>query len=130
MFGLCQNYKILNETERSSSYKTGDTFFCDQEGSSNKGSWEGPSWYRMVPPAGTKLSSSPPGSSYCGTLFTGWSDDQLPKVGEINNINICFSWSGNFCTKPISGKAANCGDFYVYYLVDTPGCSYRYCASD
>jgi hypothetical protein len=46
------------------------------------------------------------------------------------NAKFCFDLYGNTCHWQSEGKITNCGNFFVYYLRDTPSCSLRYCGTD
>ena len=87
-------------------------------------------------PAGKRLPERPPKfSNYhegvCGTHFTGWLRGHHPKkAGELVNRTVCFKSSGssNCGGGSRSVRIRNCGSYFVYYLVNAPGCSIRYCA--
>ena len=45
-------------------------------------------------------------------------------------IQICFDWDGNECKWNATGRATNCGSYFVYYLYNTPVCRARYCGAN
>ena len=93
-------------------------------------SWEGPGWYRLQEPAGTKIPQNPTSAFRCGTRATGWMDGDLPKkAGQTNDVKFCFSWDGNTCKWSAFGKVTNCGKYFVFKLPHIPHVGYlRYCA--
>ena len=92
--------------------------------------WQGPSWYRFLPPAGKNLPTSTPEHHNCGSELTGWMNGDYPStVGETIDISICFEGFYKTCFKVINGKVTHCGEYFVYFLNDVPACPYRYCAN-
>ena len=60
-----------------------------------------------------------------------WLNGAHPSVGDGKvTREVCFSWSGNCCGVKTNIEVINCGLFYVYKLVSTSTCSYRYCGTD
>ena len=114
----------------------GSKWYCDTTDTSKYSyalkspGWVGPAWYRM--PAGTpRIPESPPGRYHCGTAVTGWLSGVHPTTpGAKSNVKYCFTSSSNDCYYSTQGKVTNCGSYFVYYLENTPGCSYRYCATN
>ena len=129
----CNDYKILNEMERNHQFKTpSGTWWCDDIGSSYTKSpqWHGDDWYRFVSPAGTRIAEEAPGYKYCGTALTGWMQGSHPtSLGQTVTRTVCFQWTSSTCQWSTEIKVRNCGHFFLYHLVDTPGCSYGYCAN-
>ena len=65
---------------------------------------------------------------YLLSLSTGWLSGSVPTaLWESTDVKFCFSTT---CRWSTLGKVTNCGAFFVYYLVDAPHCSLRYCASN
>jgi hypothetical protein len=123
-------YKTLDEGSRS--ITTGqEGIYRDLATSSTKSpSWEGPGWYRLQEPAGTKIPDTPPPDKQCGTRATGWMDGEYPEnAGQTNDVKFCFSWEGNTCKWSAFGKVTNCGKYFVYKLPPIPvDSTLRYCA--
>lgn len=107
---------------------------CDDENQmSQYDDWKGTGWYRMVEPAGTKMTEAPVSSHHCGTMFPGWLNGTHPKIiGETESSTVCFNTNFNSCAFSLEIEIKNCGDFYLYHLVDTStisnNCQFRYCS--
>ena len=128
----CNDYKILNEYKRNHQFKTSGGSWCDNTGSSGKKSpqWHGDDWYRFLSPAGTRIASSPPGQDYCGTSASGWMQGSHPtSLGETVTRTVCFQYGYDTCNWSTEIKVRNCGQFFLYHLVDTPACHAGYCAN-
>ena len=66
----CSNYNELSDATRKGTYGKGNR--CDVLGHINASAdWKGPSWYRVVGQAGTKLLSADPGYQHCNTDDAG-----------------------------------------------------------
>ena len=132
----------MSDSERSVSFGDGT-----QEGSTINGKWRcdhshpnvetspgwiGAAWYRITMPAGTHIPESSPGRLHCGTHATGWLVGTHPtSTGESVDVDFCFARDeDNDCRHSNKGKITNCGEYFVYYLENTPDCSYRYCATN
>ena len=114
----------------------GSKHYCDTTDKSKYSSttlkspgWVGPAWYRM--PAGTpRIPESSPGYIHCGTYGTGWLSGVHPtSPGARSNVKFCFDYGSNDCGYSNQGKVTNCGNYFVYYLENTPRCNLRYCAT-
>ena len=128
----CNDYKILNEAERNHQFKTpSGTYRCDNTGNSwwkKSPQWHGTDWYRFVSPAGTRIAEEAPGIQYCGTYHSGWMQGSHPtSLGETVTRTMCFQL-GSTCQYSTVIKVRNCGQFFLYRLVDTPLCYLGYCA--
>ena len=130
----CNDYKILNEYQRNHQFKTpSGSWWCDDigwSGNVNKSpQWHGDDWYRFLPPAGTRIAEEAPGEKYCGTYATGWMQGSHPtSLGETVTRTVCFQWDSSTCQWSTEIKVRNCGQYFLYRLVDTPGCYMGYCA--
>ena len=120
----CQNCGSLNSYTRKITY-SGSTSYCD--------SGIGPGWFRFEGSAGTRMATSCPPTSRCGTVATGWLNGGHPTVadGQVSR-QVCFHYSGNCCLWSTNIKVRNCGSYYVYYLSGTPSghCYLRYCGTN
>ncbi|XP_073252205.1 uncharacterized protein [Porites lutea] len=119
----CQNYQSLNAADRKITYKTWRGF-CDR--SIIHG------WYRFEGAAGTRLPTSCTPGNRCGTHATSWLTNGHPSVadGRVRK-RVCFSLNGDcYYYRCVNIIIRNCGSYYVYELVRTPGCHYRYCGTD
>ena len=127
---LEDNYFTLSEDNRNSSFFNPYYKYCDQSGFGyTSPDWKGPNWYRFVQPAGFKIPESPVKSYYCGTNASGWLNGKHPEnFGDVIEQKACFHFYDNECWYSIDIQIMNCGDFYVYYLPQTPYCYMRYCA--
>jgi len=136
--GPCNNYNILNDKYRNVIY--GNTpSLCDQLSASynptqKSPDWEGPAWYRILPPAGTYIPTEPPGGYKCGTNAPGWINGfpALTNIGQTEEATICFHVGNNDCFKRTKINITLCTDvktkYYIYQLPNSYYCNYRYCA--
>ncbi|UJR16627.1 hypothetical protein I4U23_003527 [Adineta vaga] len=119
----CSTYTTITDSTRRVTY----TSCCQNDYSQATG------WYRFMDGAGTQLVTTPLSqNNICSATYPGWWNGSLPGiVGSSNVGNICFSSSGSSCADKISSIiATNCGDYYVFYLVQIACCSsYRYCTT-
>ena len=91
--------------------------------------WNGPGWYKMDEAIGTQIPEEVVDPKSCGTDAAGYLNGTHPStVGELKDVKVCFSWDGDSCWRNSMIQVANCGNFYLYNLVTTPGCSIRYCS--
>ena len=133
--GYCNDieYKILDDSTRNSGYETPseNNDFCDnsKENANESPDWSGPGWYKIDGPAGRMLSEYPVDTHHCGTSATGWLNGYHPVTpGNTAYGQVCFNANGVECYQTAPIQIKNCGGFYLYNLVDTPGCYMRYCA--
>ena len=89
----------------------------------------------MMVGALTKIPEAPPGRLQCGTGAPGWLRGSHTAVaGQTKEVKFCFDDKGvgsrTDCEWSTQGKVTHCGDYFVYYLENTPGCTLRYCATD
>ena len=133
----CFDYLNLDSGFRNEGHKSGNksNWDCDQEGFEHQSSdWEGSGNYKIVPPAGVRLSTKPPGSMHCGGWGAGWVQDDnnvLPDlpVGEEVELSVCIN---GFIDCDVYERAVitKCpGDFFVYSLKDMRYCHMKYCGS-
>ena len=52
------------------------------------------------------------------------------KINQSIDAKVCFAWTNNDCVESIDIGVTNCGNYYVYYLHETPNCDLRYCGAD
>jgi len=90
-----------------------------------------PSWYRVVPPAGNKLLTEPPGEKRCGTMASGWLEGEHPEEeGETLEAVAHFDFDNNPKYKSVPARITNCGDYFVYFLEEAPAWDFGYCTVD
>ncbi|KAL9961298.1 hypothetical protein ACROYT_G030210 [Oculina patagonica] len=119
----CQNYQNLTSADRKITYSNSTNSLCDSE--------LGPGWFRFQGSASTRMPTSCPPESKCGTDATGWLNGGHPTVADGKATRqVCFHWISNCCWSSTNIQVRNCGPFYVYYFNGTPGCQYRYCGTD
>lgn len=114
------NYKPLNDWKRSINYNSTQDI-CD--------AFLKPGWYRPISEAGFSISTECPIGGYkCGTTYPIWMNGSHPEVNQTKNATACRSSPlDGCCDKVYEIQVKNCGDFFVYNLVETPGCSQAYC---
>jgi len=119
----CTNYKQLSSASRKRTYGSGS--YCDM--GSYGGDYTGPAWYRVVGSAGSRLTENNPGKEKCGSYGTGYLTEGHPSLlHSEKTVKVCFQYNRE-CQWQSSVKITNCGDYFVYFLQDTLGCSFRYC---
>ncbi|CAH3165844.1 unnamed protein product, partial [Porites lobata] len=122
----CTNYGILDGFNRSVANKDQKNLRCDQRHLSPL-----PAWYRFTGAAGERMPTSCVPKNRCGTHATGWLNGSHPSVEEgIVTRRVCYHWNSNCCNWKNDIQIQNCGAFYVYRLVKTPGCWLRYCGNN
>jgi len=133
----CSNYNWLDDPKRSSSYDTTE-YFCDKDHSTaNTGDWKGPGWYRFS--NGGKLREGFPGERHCNTYRTGYLDGHHPtETYKKERGTVYFGINANKWIWKVYIDIINCGNYYIYNLVDMPyhkcgdadnlGLNARYCS--
>ena len=124
----CQNYTVLSDPTRAVSYVGSGNLQCDMTLQAN--------WYRFVGQAGDRMLNYCPsdaGMRYrCQTMLAGWLNGQHPRVqdGEVTRT-VCYSYYFHYgcCHWSNNVKVKNCGNYYVYRLIGTPHCDFRYCGN-
>ena len=86
-----------------------------------------------MPPAGMVMTESSLKVLHCGTYRPGWIRGTHPTdEGEQVTAEVCFSFDngdGDDCRYTQNIEITNCGEYYVYFLPQTPWCDMRYCAA-
>jgi len=132
----CTQYKELDSFTRNVNVPavTGlcgsNDYCCDQAGLSYATEdWSGPAYYRFTGPAGTQIAEAPGLFLKCGTVLGGYmlGGHPGPADREVTRT-VYFDNSNGSPVKPTNITVTQCGDFYVYYLVDVPDCYYGYCS--
>ncbi|XP_078382604.1 uromodulin-like isoform X1 [Oculina patagonica] len=119
----CQNYQTLSDAERKHDYATVWPNQCDSNLQVG--------WYRFDGAAGTQMATTCPSQSRCDATVPGWLDGAHPTVAEgMVARTVCINKYANCCYTAFSIQVKNCGSYYIYKLVPTPGCDIRYCSTD
>jgi len=144
------NYNVLNDPLRSvDSPKDGSDIICDTTDENVQGygtntnkndhGWMGNAWYRFEGDAGTIMPDSPTLHNFCGTVASGWLATTHPDiVFETIPATYCFRFNNaQKCKWYTEGLVTNCGDFFVYYLVNVATefpkinkCNLGYCVTN
>jgi cysteine-rich repeat protein len=140
---LCENnldvqclmpYHVLDLPDRNVDFNDGDgnVEWCDRTNSASVDSqWQGLGWYRLMGAAGTRLPVEPPDDNSCGTEAPGWMLGNHPSILDgVAPRTSCFAWAENICEWESPIEVVNCGEFYLYRLLNTKTCSLRYCGID
>ena len=115
----CNQYKILNDSDRRSDVGRGDRK-CDRNLTED--------WYRFSADAGTSIPTHCLPYHKCGTDLPGWMDGAHPTVDEgVVSRKVCFSGYQNCCHHHIMINVRNCSSFFVYRLKPVQVCASRYC---
>ena len=103
---------------------------CDYSGDIERSpDWAGPNWYRMIEPAGTRLSESATEAYHCNTGETGWLNGVHPEMEEGTvTRSVCFTKNGDTCRYQAEIQVRNCGSYFLYFLPDVGLCALRYCS--
>ena len=120
---------MLDEKERNHKVKTTNGYWGDNR---LHDKWLGPGWYRMLPPAGTRIPEQHAGYPYCGTSASGYLKGSHSNInpGQTVSRTVCFDGSIPSCAYSTQIKVRNCGNYFLYYLVNTTPAMYNigYCA--
>ena len=115
----CNQYKILNDSDRHSDFGRGDRK-CDKNLTED--------WYRFSAGAGTSIPTHCLPHHRCGTDLPGWMNGTHPTVDEgVVSRKVCFSGYQNCCHHHIMINVQNCSSFVVYRLKPVQVCASRYC---
>ena len=75
------------------------------------------------------MRTTPIPDNHCSTNAPGWLDGNHPTlIGETIDARVCFVSPSDSCSKETQIQIRNCYSYYLYYLVETPICSARYCS--
>ena len=107
-----------------------NTFRDETNHHSKSPDWHGPGWYRLGMPAGTTIPEEPVQAGHCNTYVTGWLNGNHPAPGNMINGTVCFNRAGITCYRQTQIQIKHCNEYFLYYLPDPPGCTFRYCASN
>lgn len=130
-YDFCKKHKyfILNDESRNFE-KSVEGSLCDKEISDANTDWKGEAWYRIMPPAGTRLyNKSISQGKKCGSLGNGWLTTRHPQIkGSTLLGKVCFGFAHSSCISNQEIKIKNCGFYFLYYLKKPPSaCPDRYC---
>jgi len=116
----CTSALNIDDATRSISYGTGGA--CDQTLTAR--------WYRFINQTGTRIPTSSPNPSHCGTDAPGWLSGSYPTtVGSTaNGVTVCYHWTSP-CEWSTQINITHCGGYFVFYLTPTPFCYLRYCGA-
>jgi len=119
----CNNYTVNTEADRSVLFPRGhSTYKCDRT--------LVPGWYRFNGTAGSKMPSYCVPKSMCNTDATGWLNGVHPTLQEgVVSRTVCFHWSSKCCNWAVTIQLRNCGQFFVYNLINPGHCQLRYCVT-
>ena len=127
----CNDYLVLDDSTRNVHHGN-EEYYCDWANTTSP-DWQGSNWYRMMPPAGVVITETSLEMYHCGTSFPGWIRGTHPTdEGEQVDVEACFSadyGNGDDCYYTQNIKITNCGEYYVYFLPESPRCATRYCAA-
>ena len=127
-------YKTMSSYKRKYTYDQNSNVQCDS--STDRGysmdDWSGPSWYRVVGGAGTKLSThafTKVNNGECNTHYGGWvSGGDHPTPYTTVTRRVRFNRPGfTYTSRNHDISITNCNGFFVYYLPGTTTCRLRYC---
>ncbi|MCA9687574.1 MAG: hypothetical protein KC457_35765, partial [Myxococcales bacterium] len=127
-------YLDLDLADRIDTFNDGNNNieYCDRNDSADTSpDWQGGGmWYRFTGAAGVVMPESAPTIYSCGTDAPGWLNGVHPTTDQgVVARQVCFNWGNNTCNWNSNIQVVNCGDFYLYNLVEPPVCYLRYCGA-
>jgi hypothetical protein len=121
MPGQCFNATLLSDGTRSAGFQGSP--YCDNGAPIAPGGW-----FQFFGSGGMILANCVVASNLCGSQATGWYSGVFPATpGQTVSGTACFNWLGNTCLFSLPVQTTNCNGYYVFYLVPTPQCDWRYC---
>ena len=148
----CTSYFILDDPERNKNHGYDGIGLCDNSGNDYTSpygyqtksvdwsypspDWQGPGWYKAVLNGPTSGSSKIPEDivygNHCNAAAAGWLNGTHPTLfGQTVLREVCFHYSndywGGICAWSTYIQILNCGEYFLYDMVDVPYCSSRYC---
>ena len=129
----CEEYEVLDDPTRKSSYRKDGNYDSAQCDRSNRPStskdWKGSKWYRIMGGAGSSLATSVVNEKHCNTLAAGFiKHGKHPSViGSTIKATVCFNFARTECLLKSDIKIKNCGSYNLYNLPEAPGYYCRYC---
>ena len=119
---ICQVHTVLQYDDRDVRKQSSQNAKCDKHLKTG--------WYRFLNIPGIAMATEcPQCAGTCGTTYSGWFNGDYPTVdeGEVERT-VCFGKDSSRCCQEKNFiKVKNCSSFYVYRLVPTAKCPYRYC---
>ena len=117
----CSSYTLDTDMTRETTYYDGVNECDSAIGTVWTRFTDGANHNRMLP---TRM----PARYACDTHAPGYLVGEHPAVedGEVTR-KVCFHWNTNSCNWNSDIQVVNCGEYYVYELVNTPSCNLRYC---
>ncbi|XP_013401722.2 uromodulin-like, partial [Lingula anatina] len=117
------SYVNISDSWRNVNLGAGTTSYCDS------GDWV-VQWYRVVPPAGTRLANECPPPDHCGSAYPAWYSGTEPTTpGEEIVGSVCTNLY-ECCRFPAAVTVRNCGLYLIYELPNPPTCNITYCTDD
>ena len=134
----CLDYFLLSDPERNKNHGYDGIGLCDYSGDYPYPSpdWQGPRWYKALLYGPTSEPSKIPEDivygNHCNAAAAGWLNGTHPTLfGQTVLREVCFHYSndywGGICAWSTYIQILNCGEYFLYDMVDVPYCSSRYC---
>ena len=134
----CLDYFLLYDPSRNKNYGydgIGSIGLCDNPRYDYTSyDWQGPSWYKALLYGPTSEPSKIPedivDGNHCNAQAAGWLNGTHPTlIGQTVQREVCFhdSNDSDICAWSTDIQVRNCGEYFLYKLVDLPYCSSRYC---
>ena len=126
----CEEYEVLDDPSRKSSYGKEHPVQCDVSNNScTSKDWKGPKWYRIMAGAWSSLATSVVNEKHCDTMAVGFiKHGKHPSViGSTIKATVCFNFAGFECLVKSDIEIKHCGNYNLYNLPEVPGFGYRYC---
>ncbi|XP_031572274.1 von Willebrand factor D and EGF domain-containing protein-like [Actinia tenebrosa] len=123
----CTTHKVINNPYRSTAYKwtLGEIPICDN--------LLKPGWYRFTSAVGGMIPTTKPKPYHCGTVAPIWIKGTLPTTkGQTVVTTVCVNMFDmkDGCVRKHQISVKHCGNYFVYLLVPTRGCTIAYCAGN
>ena len=147
----CTYYFLLDDPERNKTHGYDGIGLCDNAGNDYTSpygyqtksvdwsypspDWQGPGWYRFGPTSrSSKIPEDIVYGNHCNAAAPGWLNGKHPTLlGETVQREVCFYYDNDYwlpviCAWSTQIQIINCGEYFLYELVDVPYCSSRYCS--
>merc|ERR1712008_163035 len=123
----CLDYFLLYDPERNKNhgYDPDDGIgLCDNSGYLYPSpDWQGPWWYKALLYGPSSESSKIPEDivygNHCNAAAAGWLNGTHPTLfGQTVQREVCFHYSNDICAWSTDIQIINCGQYFLYELVD------------
>ena len=141
----CLNYFLLYDPSRNKNYGLDHNYglgLCDYSNPDGYPvypypsiDWQGSGWYKALLYGPTsepsKITEDIVYGNHCNAQAAGWLNGTHPTlIGQTVQREVCFSYGNDpndICALSTDIYIRNCGEYFLYNLVNVEACSSRYC---